>query len=192
MWRYLLPLGMLAVLIAFFARGLMLNPGYVPSPLIGKPAPEFTLPRLKDPDATLSTSDMLGQVALFNVWGTWCVGCRQEHGLLVEIARTSGVPIYGLNWKDDRNAALGWLTNLGDPYVASGFDEIGQVAIDWGVYGAPETFLLDADGTVLYKHIAPLTPEIWNREFVPRIQRACGQYPCDNSVIRQTQARDPG
>jgi cytochrome c biogenesis protein CcmG, thiol:disulfide interchange protein DsbE len=180
MWRYLVPLGLLAVLIGFFARGLHLNPGYVPSPLIGKPAPEFILPRLKDADATVGTADMYGQVALFNVWATWCVGCRQEHGFLVEVAETSGVPVYGLNWKDDRAEALRWLATLGDPYVASGFDEIGQVAIDWGVYGAPETFLLAADGTVLYKHIAPLTREIWNREFVPRIENACGSYPCQD------------
>ncbi len=179
MWRYLVPLAVLAVLIAFFARGLTLNPGYVPSPLIGKPAPEFTLPRLKDPQATLSTADMRGGVALFNVWATWCVGCRQEHGFLVDVARSSGIPVYGLNWKDDRAEALRWLQDLGDPYVASGFDEVGQVAIDWGVYGAPETFLLDADGTVLYKHIAPLTREVWNSEFVPRIERACGSYPCN-------------
>lgn len=178
MWRYGIPILILAVLAVFFARGLTLNPGYVPSPLIGKPAPMFSLPRLKDPADTLGTEDMAGQLALLNVWATWCVGCRQEHGFLNELAETSGVPIYGLNWKDDRAAALGWLSTLGDPYVASAFDGDGEVAIDWGVYGAPETFLIGHDGTVLYKHIAPLTPEVWNSEFLPRIAEQCASLPC--------------
>lgn len=178
MWRYLIPIGVFAVLAAFFLRGLSLNPRYVPSPLIGKPAPEFQLPRLKDPAATLGTQDLAGQVALLNVWATWCPGCRQEHPFLVELAEANDVPIYGLNWKDDRAKALGWLSSIGDPYVASAFDEIGEVAIDWGVYGAPETFLLARDGTVLYKHIAPLTPEVWATEFLPRIQEQCGSLPC--------------
>ena len=178
MWRYLIPIGVFVVLAAFFARGLSLNPGYVPSPLLGKPAPAFELPRLKDPAATLGTRDIEGQVALLNVWATWCVGCRQEHAFLVELAEANDVPIYGLNWKDDRATALSWLASLGDPYVASAFDEIGEVAIDWGVYGAPETFLLARDGTVLYKHIAPLTPEIWAQEFLPRIVAQCGSLPC--------------
>lgn len=178
MWRYVIPVVLFAVLAAFFWRGLSLDPGYVPSPLIGKPMPEFSLPRLKDPQRVLGSSDMTGQVALLNVWATWCVGCRQEHGFLVELANSAGVPIYGLNWKDDRAAALDWLARLGDPYVASAFDATGEVAIDWGVYGAPETFLLGRDGTVLYKHIAPLTPEVWQQEFVPRIRAECGAVPC--------------
>ena len=178
MWRYLMPIGIFVVLAGFFLRGLSLNPRYVPSPLLGKPAPEFELPRLKDPGASLGSEDLEGKVALLNVWATWCVGCRQEHGLLVELAEANDVPIYGLNWKDDRGAALGWLYSLGDPYVASAFDELGEVAIDWGVYGAPETFLLARDGTVLYKHIAPLTREIWASEFLPRIIEQCGSLPC--------------
>ena len=178
MWRYLIPLSIFAVLAAFFLRGLSLNPGYVPSPLLGKPAPQFELPRLKDPAATLGSRDMDGQVALLNVWATWCVGCRQEHGFLVDLAESGTVPIYGLNWKDDRQAALGWLTDLGDPYVASAYDRTGEVAIDWGVYGAPETFLLGRDGTVLHKHIAPLDEEIWARDFLPKIVEQCGSLPC--------------
>jgi len=180
MWRYLVPIALFAVLAVFFARGLSLNPGYVPSPLIGKPAPSFELPRLKDPAATLSSSELGGQVSLFNVWATWCVGCRQEHALLVELAHSSGVTIYGLNWKDDRAAALDWLSRLGDPYVASAFDATGEVAIDWGVYGAPETFLIGHDGNVLYKHIAPLTREVWAQEFLPRIAEECEGRPCTN------------
>ena len=182
MWRFLVPLSVFAVLAAFFFRGLSLNPGYVPSPLLGKPAPEFELPRLKDPQTTLASRDLDGQVALLNVWATWCVGCRQEHGFLVDLAESQTVPIYGLNWKDQRQAALNWLNDLGDPYVASAFDEMGEVAIDWGVYGAPETFLLGRDGKVLYKHIAPLNEEVWTREFLPRIVEQCGSLPCPTAA----------
>lgn len=178
MWRYLIPISVFAVLAAFFARGLNLNPRYVPSPLIGKPAPEFELPQLKNPEIVVGTQDLTGNVALLNVWATWCVGCRQEHGFLVELAETNDLPIYGLNWKDNRPTAMSWLSSLGDPYVASAFDELGEVAIDWGVYGAPETFLLARDGTVLYKHIAPLTREVWTTEFLPRIIAECGALPC--------------
>jgi len=177
MWRYFIPITLFVVVAVFFVRGLSLNPGYVPSPLIGKPAPPFELPRLKDSELTLGSDDLSGQVSLFNVWATWCVGCRQEHDFLVELAR-SGMPIHGLNWKDDRSKALEWLRVLGDPYVASAFDEFGEVAIDWGVYGAPETFLVGRDGTVLYKHIAPLTRDVWTQEFLPRITEACRGISC--------------
>ncbi|MGH8496894.1 MAG: DsbE family thiol:disulfide interchange protein [Gammaproteobacteria bacterium] len=174
MTRFLLPGVVFVALVAFFVVGLERDPSYVPSPLIGKPAPDFELPTLADPEATLSLADIRGQVALLNVWATWCVGCRQEHDLLVDISKTSDVPIYALDWKDDREAALAWLETLGDPYVATAFDETGRVAIDWGVYGAPETFLLDADATVIYKHLGPLTPEIWQEEILPRVQAARG------------------
>jgi cytochrome c biogenesis protein CcmG/thiol:disulfide interchange protein DsbE len=175
---YAIPVVMLSVLAAFFFQGLKLNPGYVPSPLIGKPAPVFSLPSLKDPARMVGSEDFKGQVALLNVWATWCVGCRQEHAFLVELARSSDIPIYGLNWKDDRSGALDWLARLGDPYVMSAFDADGDVAIDWGVYGAPETFLIGRDGTVLHKHIAPLTPDVWRRDFLPRISEECGSLPC--------------
>jgi cytochrome c biogenesis protein CcmG/thiol:disulfide interchange protein DsbE len=172
MWRYLLPVLVFAGLLAVFAVGLQRDPSYVPSPLVGKPAPDFSLAALEDPSRTVTRADLLGKVSLVNVWGTWCTGCRQEHDVLMEIARESGIPIYGLNWKDDPALARRWLLELGNPYVAVAMDLDGRAAIDWGVYGAPETFLLDADGTVLYKHIAPLTMEIWRREFVPRIRDA--------------------
>ena len=178
MWRYAIPVIVVAVLGVFLYRGLYLNPGYIPSPLVGKPAPEFTLPDLESPGRQVGSADFAGKVALLNVWATWCIGCRQEHAFLLELARTSGVPIYGLNWKDDRNAALKWLATLGDPYVATAYDPLGDVAIDWGVYGAPETFLIGRDGTVLHKHIAPLTPEIWERDFLPKIVEECGSVPC--------------
>jgi cytochrome c biogenesis protein CcmG/thiol:disulfide interchange protein DsbE len=169
MWRYAIPAVLFVVLAVFFARGLNLNPGYVPSPLTGKPMPTFELPELTNPEMTLGSADLAGQIALLNVWATWCTGCRAEHPFLVSLAAQGEIPIYGLNWKDDRDAALAWLSRLGDPYVASAFDRDGKVAIDWGVYGAPETFLVGMDGRVLYKHIAPLTADVWEREFVPRI-----------------------
>lgn len=174
MTRFLLPGFVFLALIGFFVVGLERDPSYVPSPLIGKPAPDFELPTLADPDVTLGLADLRGQVALLNVWATWCVGCRQEHALLVEIAKSGEVPIYGLDWKDDREAALAWLENLGNPYEATAFDESGRVAIDWGVYGAPETFLLDADATVIYKHLGPLTHKDWQVEILPRVRAARG------------------
>lgn len=172
MLRYLLPVFAFVALVALLWVGLGRNPGYVPSPLIGKPAPDFELPRLDDPSGILSRDDLLGEVSLLNVWATWCVGCREEHAFLVELARSGQVRIFGLNWKDDPVLARQWLERLGNPYVSTGMDQDGRVAIDWGVYGAPETFLLDASGMVLYKHIAPLTRAIWEAEFVPRIDRA--------------------
>lgn len=172
MWRYLLPVGIFALLVAVFAVGLFRDPSYVPSPLIGKPAPEFSLPRLDDPQTTLQRQDLLGKTSLVNVWATWCSGCRQEHETLLTLAREGGVPIFGINWKDDPVLARQWLQQLGNPYAAVGVDEEGGTAIDWGVYGAPETFLVGPDGTILYKHIAPMTLAVWRDEFMPRIAAA--------------------
>ncbi len=172
MSRFLLPILVFAFLIVVFFIGLKRDPTEVPSPLIGKPAPAFELPLLNDPDGHLSNTDFLGKVSLFNVWGTWCGGCRQEHPVLLQIAASGEVPIYGLNWKDDSEQARAWLQQLGNPYTAVGVDAIGRVAIDWGVYGAPETFLIGPDGTVLYKHIAPLTMEVWKTEILPRVLAA--------------------
>jgi cytochrome c biogenesis protein CcmG/thiol:disulfide interchange protein DsbE len=144
----------------------------VPSPLIGKPAPEFTLPSLQDPNYPVASRELLGQAWVLNVWGTWCSGCRQEHDTLLAIAAQRSVPIVGLNWKDDNGAAQQWLAQLGNPYAVIAEDREGRTAIDWGVYGAPETFLIGPDGIVLYKHIAPMTMEVWNQEFMPRIRAA--------------------
>lgn len=173
-WRFLLPVTVFGLLVAVFFIGLGKDPALVPSPLVGKPAPEFSLPLLDDPASTLSRDDLLGRISLVNIWGTWCAGCRQEHDTLLTLARDSGVPIYGINWKDDEQLAREWLKVLGNPYAAVGVDADGRVAIDWGVYGAPETFLIGPDGTVLYKHIAPITLDVWREEFLPRIAAAGG------------------
>ena len=174
MSRYLVPLILVAVMIPVFIIGLNRDPSEVPSPFLNKPAPEFELPRLKDPGLTVGSADYAGQMVLVNVWATWCAGCRQEHDYLLKLASENDIPIYGLNWRDQRSKALSWLSQLGDPYIASGFDEDGRVGIDWGVYGAPETFLISADGIVLYKHLSPLTEAVWQREFRPRILAAKG------------------
>jgi cytochrome c biogenesis protein CcmG/thiol:disulfide interchange protein DsbE len=122
----------------------------------------------------VSTADLRGQPWVLNVWGTWCGGCRQEHDVLLAISQQNVVPLIGLNWKDDNAAAQQWLRDLGNPYSAVAEDNVGRTAIDWGVYGAPETFLIGPDGVVLYKHIAPMTLEVWNKEFMPRIASARG------------------
>lgn len=174
MWKFLLPAVALLALAALFVVGL--NPQRdihaLPSPLIGKPAPQFTLSDVLDPAHQVGNTAMQGQVYVFNVWATWCGGCRQEHETLLQIARQKVVPLIGLDWNDDRARATQWLAQLGNPYQQVGFDNEGRVAIDWGVYGAPETFLVDAQGRVLYKHIAPLTMDIWQQEFLPRIAAA--------------------
>ncbi len=172
MSRYVAPLIMVAIMIPVFVIGLSRDPTEVPSPLLNKPAPEFELPSLKDPARTVGSADYACQMALVNVCATWCVGCRQEHDYLLKLESETDIPIYGLNWRDHRGDALAWLRQLGDPYVASAFDEDARVGIDWGVYGAPETFLISPDGIVLYKHISPLTEEVWVSEFQPRILAA--------------------
>lgn len=169
MSRFLLPLGAFVILIAIFMVGLTKDPRQLPSPFIDEPAPTFTLPSLTNPEETVSSDDYAGQYALVNVWATWCVGCREEHEFLMELSRSQSVPIYGINWRDGRPKALEWLRALGDPYVASGFDEDGRVGIDWGVYGAPETFLVSDDGVVLHKHLGPLDAAAWERDFVPKL-----------------------
>ena len=175
MWRYVVPVAILAALSLFFWRGLYLNPSQIPSPMVGQKAPEFSLPSLADPSKTVGTADFAGKLALMNVWGTWCIECRHEHSFLLELAKSGNIPIYGFDLRDDRDTAMQWLKTLGNPYVASAFEQDGYVAIDWGIYGAPETFLIAPDGTILYKHISPLTRDVWEREFVPRIEAYRGE-----------------
>ncbi len=170
--RFVVPALVFAALVGFFIVGLRLNPGEIQSPLIGKPAPAFSIESLGDPARQVGSADFPGKPWLLNVWATWCAGCREEHETLLAIASENRVPLMGLNWRDDRALALGWLDQLGNPYVSVAFDPDGSTAIDWGVYGAPETFLVGADGLVLRKHIGPLTMAVWERDFVPLLAPA--------------------
>ena len=176
MTRFLLPLAAFVLLAIVLGVGIKQSKtkGIVVSPLIGRAAPDFSLPNLLDPETKFDSRSMKGRWYALNVWGTWCVECRAEHEVLVAAARAGRLPIVGLNWKDEDAAAREWLRQLGNPYAAVATDQVGRTAIDWGVYGAPETFLIGPDGKVLYKHIAPMTFDVWNKEFLPRIQAAQG------------------
>lgn len=167
--RFLMPLVAVIILLPILYMGLQSDPSELPSQYIGKPAPEFDLPTVKDPSRRISSADLVGQVSLVNIWATWCAGCRQEHGFLNGLSQRGTIPIHAINWRDNRADAVQWLEQFGDPYVASGFDEDGRVGIDWGAYGAPETYLIDADGTVVYRFTGPLNAMLWEQEFVPRI-----------------------
>ena len=169
--RFLLPLGAFLVLVAFLAVGLRLDPREVPSPLIGKPAPAFAATALARPDATLRRDDLLGKVWVLNVWASWCGACRDEHPVLVDFARRGVVPIYGLNYKDKRAGGLEWLRQFGNPYTDSMFDPEGHIGIDYGVYGVPETFVIDRAGIVRYKHIGPLTPAVLRDTIEPLLRK---------------------
>jgi cytochrome c biogenesis protein CcmG, thiol:disulfide interchange protein DsbE len=165
--RFILPLAIFLVIVFFLWRGLALNPREVPSPLIGKPVPAFDVPVLGDPSKTLSAADLRGKVYLLNVWGSWCVSCRDEHPVLVELAKRGTIPLYGLNWRDKREDAIAWLQRFGDPYVVSGVDREGKVAIDFGVYGAPETYLVDREGIIRFKQTGPLTWKVIEERIAP-------------------------
>ena len=171
MARYLVPLILFIALGVFLAMGLNRDPKLVPSPLIGKPAPQFTLQTLKAEDKTLSNADLRGKVVLVNVWASWCLECRTEQPFLMQVARDGTVPIFGLNYKDDRPDALRWLNDYGDPYTIIGFDQAGKVGIDWGVYGVPETFVLDKHGIIRHKVVGPITPQRWTDEVLPLIKK---------------------
>jgi cytochrome c biogenesis protein CcmG, thiol:disulfide interchange protein DsbE len=168
--RYLIPLVLFLGLVVFLAIGLGRDPHEVPSPLINKPAPTFQLPQLKDPSKSFSAQDMRGKVWLLNVWASWCVACREEHSMLLEVSSSGAVPIYGLNYKDKREDAISWLNELGDPYTLSVSDLDGRVGIDYGVYGAPETFLIDRDGMIRFKRVGPITPDVWQNDFLPLVR----------------------
>ncbi len=168
--RYVWIVGVFAALVVMLAVGLRLDPSKVPSPLIGKEAPHFELPRLQEPGKTFSEKEMLGKVWLLNVWASWCVSCRDEHPVLVEYAKREDVPIYGLDYKDKRADALAWLRDFGDPYRLSAFDANGRVGINFGVYGVPETYLIDKRGIIRYKRIGPVTPELMERKILPMMR----------------------
>lgn len=167
--RFVVPGLLFVVLVGFFVAGLQKDPSLVPSPLIDRPAPALKLPEVGNPAAMVDTASLAGRPYVVNVWATWCAACRQEHDTLLAIARGTDVPIIGLDWKDDEQAALRWLATLGNPYDHVAYDGDGRVGIDWGVYGAPETFLVGADGRVKFKQIGPMTMDIWQQEFLPRI-----------------------
>jgi cytochrome c biogenesis protein CcmG/thiol:disulfide interchange protein DsbE len=179
MWKFLVPAAAFLGLVVLFVLGL--NPHRdihaLPSPLIGKPAPSFALADVMNPTRTVSNAELKGQVYVLNVWGTWCVECRVEHPQLLAIAQQRVVPIIGIDWSIDhetreRDKAKQWLDRLGNPYSSVAFDLDGRTVINWGVTAAPETFLVDGRGRVLYKFISPMTLEVWQREFLPRIAAA--------------------
>ena len=169
--RYLIPLGIFLALVVLLGVGLTLNPRKVPSPFIGKPAPAFRLPRLHQPEQTISPEDMKGQVWLLNVWASWCVSCRAEHKVVNRLVRSGEVKVVGLNYKDEPDDARSWLAALGNPYLASAMDRDGRVGIDWGVYGVPETFVIDKQGTIRYKHIGPITEASVKEKILPLVRK---------------------
>jgi cytochrome c biogenesis protein CcmG/thiol:disulfide interchange protein DsbE len=167
--KFLIPLLLFVVLVGFLAVGLNLDPHEVPSPLINKPAPAFEVPQLGQANKTFSPASMKGQVWVLNVWASWCVACREEHPVLVEIAKSGLVPLIGLDYKDKRKDALAMLEKQGNPYLLSAFDANGRVGIDYGVYGVPETYVIDRTGVIRLKHIGPITPEILKQKIYPLV-----------------------
>lgn len=165
--KFVIPLLAFVALAVLLGLGLGRDPKEVPSPLIGKPAPAFALPVLADPSQTIQRKDLLGKVWILNVWASWCVACRIEHPHMVDFSRRSTTPIYGLNYKDQREAGLQWLAQLGNPYTASLIDADGRVGIDFGVYGVPETFVIDKQGVIRFKQIGPVTPEVLKNKIEP-------------------------
>ena len=170
MKRFLIPLGIFIVLVGFLAVGLKLDPREVPSPLIGKPAPDFKLALLSDPAKQLSPADLRGKVWLFNVWASWCASCRQEHELLIDLSRQGIVPIYGMDYKDQPGDAQAVLNRYGNPYVETVVDLDGRTGINYGVYGVPETYLIDKNGIIRYKHTGPVTQAILDKKILPLVK----------------------
>lgn len=168
-----IPLVLFLGLVVFLLIGLRKDPREIPSPLVGKAAPAFQLPQLHEPTKTFSANDMRGKVWLLNFWGTWCIACREEHPMLVEYAKSNAVPIVGVDYKyssdtsDERTAAVRWLAELGNPYAVTIYDAEGRTSIDYGVYGAPETFLIDKAGVIRFKQIGPVTEDAWNNKILP-------------------------
>lgn len=171
MKKFIIPIGLFALLGVLLYAGLNLDPREIPSPLVDKPLPTFSLPALDHPSRSLTNTDFQGKVVLINVWASWCVACRQEHPLLMEVARTKQVPLIGLNYKDKREDALRMLQAEGNPYEVSLMDADGRVGIDWGVYAVPETFVIDKAGVIRYKYIGPISAEGWKTTLLPLIQQ---------------------
>ena len=173
--KFLLPLALFVLLSIFLFKGLSRDPREIPSPLIDRPAPAFTLPTLADPSQTWTPQSLRGQVWLLNVWGSWCSACQIEHPLLLELAGKRTLPIVGLAWKDMPDNSKAWLSKLGDPYTPTISDFDGKVAIDYGVYGAPESFLIDKQGVIRFKHVGPLTRELLDTRLLPLVRQLQGQ-----------------
>ncbi|WP_374566838.1 DsbE family thiol:disulfide interchange protein [Ideonella sp.] len=171
MKKALIPLVLFLALVIFLAVGLTLDPREVPSPLIDKPAPAFVAPTVAEPARRLARDDLLGKVWILNVWASWCGACREEHPVLVDFARGRQLTLIGLNYKDEREAGAAWLQRFGNPYTDSLFDPDGRIGLDYGVYGVPETFIIDRQGVVRYKHIGPLTPEVLRERVEPLLKR---------------------
>jgi cytochrome c biogenesis protein CcmG/thiol:disulfide interchange protein DsbE len=174
MRRFLLPLVIFIILVGFLAVGLRLNPREVPSPFIGKPAPAFRVSQLQAPERTIAPEDLRGKVWLLNVWASWCVSCRQEHPVLLQLSKHNLVPIIGLDYKDEREAGKAWLSEQGDPYALSAWDRDGRVGIDYGVYGVPETFVIDKSGVIRMKHIGPVTDTVVKEKIIPLVKELNG------------------
>jgi cytochrome c biogenesis protein CcmG, thiol:disulfide interchange protein DsbE len=168
---HLLPLVCFIILSVFFARGLQLNPREIPSALINQPAPVFSLPELKNPEKEFTHNIFLGHVSLLHVWASWCNTCAAEHPFIMDLARTYQIPIYSLDYKDNKQKALDFLKQYGDPYQETGFDKNGAVSINFGVYGTPETFLIDSQGIIRYKQIGAISPKIWKNKIRPLIEK---------------------
>jgi cytochrome c biogenesis protein CcmG/thiol:disulfide interchange protein DsbE len=171
MLKYIIPLVLFIIMAVFLGMGLNLNPSDIPSPFINKPAPEFSAPKLNAPSEKLTPADLKGQVWLFNVWASWCVSCRSEHPVLNEFAKLKAVTIIGLNYKDDPTDAKKWLDSLGNPYNISIMDQEGRIGIDYGVYGVPETFVIDKKGLIRHKHTGPITPADLQKTLIPLIDK---------------------
>jgi cytochrome c biogenesis protein CcmG/thiol:disulfide interchange protein DsbE len=167
--KFLIPLALFIVLVGFLAVGLNRDPHEVPSPLINKTAPAFEIAQLEEPNKTFSPASMKGQVWILNVWASWCVACREEHPVLVELAQSQVAPLVGLDYKDKREDALAMLSRQGNPYLLSAYDANGRVGIDYGVYGVPETYVIDRAGVIRYKHIGPITTQILNQKIYPLV-----------------------
>ncbi|MBA0922221.1 MAG: DsbE family thiol:disulfide interchange protein [Nitrosospira sp.] len=174
MTRFLWPLIAFMILVMFLLVGLNLNPRKIPSPLIGKSAPHFQLQQLQELEKTFSSKDNLGKVWLLNVWASWCVSCREEHPLLIQLSKSKMVPIYGLNYKDKRDLALQWLNQFGDPYTASIMDSDGRIGIEYGVYGVPETYVIDKTGIIRYKQIGPINLDALEKTILPLVKELQG------------------
>ena len=170
LWLYLLPIAVFAGIGVLLYAGLFRDPTLVPSPLVGKPVPEFALGPVQGRELGLSSQDLRGEVSLVNVFASWCVACRDEHPLLLALQREDVLPIHGLNYKDAPDDAAAWLDALGDPYTRIGADLDGRVGIDWGVYGVPETFVVDRNGHIAYKHIGPVTPRVLDEIILPLVR----------------------